>query len=99
MAAKKWFKKKKYALRWYPSVWQGWLVLVVYILLIFQNILNVVKTSHSFGSSLTRSLVSILVLTVVLVVVCYLTGEKTEWSMGKNKKDMEIQSHDQKEGK
>jgi hypothetical protein len=70
---KLWFRAKMYGWGWYPSSWEGWLVLTVFALLIII-------------SALTLGPFSLLVatpLTIILIYICYKTGEKPRWRWGK----------------
>ncbi|MEK7177676.1 MAG: hypothetical protein AAB705_02520 [Patescibacteria group bacterium] len=72
-----WFKAKNFGWGWYPSTWEGWIVLLVYTLYI--TITS--TTSCSFKSSF-----EILFATILLIIVCFLKGEKPEWRWGKKLK-------------
>jgi hypothetical protein len=73
--AKLWFKAKKYGWGWYPSTWQGWAVLLGYLL--------IVAGFHSvFGTNPVVFVITI-ALTVLLIIICYKTGEKPRWRWGK----------------
>ena len=72
-----WFKAKNFGWGWYPSTWEGWVVLLIYILYI-----TITSTiSYSFKSSF-----EILFATILLIIVCFLKGEKPEWRWGKKLK-------------
>ena len=76
---KYWFKTKTYGWGWYPATWQGWLVLGIYILLFASLIIKV--NSHTMV--LPLYLIAVFILTGILLVICYLTGEKPRWRWGK----------------
>lgn len=70
-----WFPKKAQGIGWgLPVVWQGWAVLLSYILLI------VIGGIALINSDSTRPLFYIyaVVLTVLLIFVCWMKGEKSE---------------------
>ena len=72
----KWFKAKIYGYGWYPYTWQGWLCIIIWAILfvigmkIFtQNwLINVI-----FNTSIT----------LVLIYISYIKGEKARWRWGK----------------
>lgn len=80
---KYWFKAKKYGWGWYPSSWQGWSILLLFI--IMEVLLFIKLDSHSV--SVNQTLISFIPLSIILVVkliiICYLTGEKPRWRWGK----------------
>ena len=74
-----WFPAKRYGWGWGPpSAWQGWAVLVSYLVLILGGIPFV---QASMGSLIF--LVYVLALTVALIAICWLTGERPRWRWGK----------------
>lgn len=75
-----WFKRKTYGFGWVPVTWQGWVVILVYVVFLFL-ILNMIDTSTD---TLTwKKLVSVALLSVGLIVICYKKGEKPRWQWGK----------------
>jgi uncharacterized membrane protein YhaH (DUF805 family) len=69
-----WFKAKHYGWGWYPVTWQGWLVLTVFVVIIgyrSTTMLNIIIVPE------------FIVYTVILLIVCLLTGEKPRWRWGK----------------
>ena len=74
-----WFKRKKYGWGWYPSTWQGWSILTVYVvlLIIFLNTFPVSKAEN-----IGIFFVGIVFLTGTLISICYVTGETPKWQWG-----------------
>jgi len=73
-----WFKAKNYGWGWYPSSWQGWLILIVYLgYLLYRG-----KTTQALFDSTS----SFIFATILLIIVCFLTGEKPEWRWGGKKR-------------
>jgi hypothetical protein len=73
-----WFKTKKYGWGWTPSTWQGWLVILVYLGL-------VLGISWQMGSTPEMPLFFLpqtILLTALLLVICYATGEPPRWRWG-----------------
>lgn len=70
-----WFKRKTYGYGWTPSTWQGWAVIVVWLILFYFAVTKI-------DSEIVK-LVSILILTGILIFVSYKKGEKPKWQWGK----------------
>ncbi|HFD32929.1 MAG TPA: hypothetical protein ENJ28_09530 [Gammaproteobacteria bacterium] len=76
-----WFPAKKYGIGWgLPITWQGWLVLLMYVAL---SILGTVYLGNN-GYSIFIPFYIIL-LTSLLILVCWKKGEKLSWRWGKQK--------------
>jgi hypothetical protein len=76
---KYWFPTKTYGWGWgLPSVWQGWMVMILYLILIASSV-------YIFPPDKQRVLFmsSIMLLTILLVVVCWIKGEPPRWRWGK----------------
>jgi uncharacterized membrane protein YhaH (DUF805 family) len=77
-----WFPAKKYGFGWgLPIAWQGWVVLLVYVLLI---ITGSVMLSNS-SKNIIWLLPFILILTILFIFICWKKGEKAEWRWGNKK--------------
>ena len=75
---KVWFPAKKYGWGWgLPNCWQGWIVLTVYLGLLAGGAFLVSKHTELF-------LAYTAVLSIVLIAICYLKGEKPRWRWGKD---------------
>jgi len=77
-----WFKAKKYGWGWYPATWEGWVVILIYLLifsvLIYIFNLNIEKFSDIY-------FISVFLLTVLLIYISYKKGEKPGWHWGDKK--------------
>ena len=72
-----WFRAKRYGWGWgLPLTWQGWLVLGTYITL---TVFGALLFAHTHNMALLAGFV---VLTLLLVVICWLTGERPRWRWG-----------------
>ena len=78
-----WFKAKNYGWGWMPSSWQGWLVLVMYFIFNIRVFRSIDSLSHSNSDTLMNFSLPFFLSTVILVIICYVTGEKPEWRWGK----------------
>ena len=77
--SKYWFPAKRYGWGWgLPSRWQGWAVLLIYFVLVLAGIPLV-----QAKVGVVLYLVYASALTVVLIGVCWLTGEPPRWRWGK----------------
>lgn len=84
-----WFKAKLYGWGWVPVKLQGWLVVLVYVVLI-STIVSMreeyVHGNPDSGSNFLTSALPIIVLTAILIFICYKKGEKPHWQWGLPKK-------------
>lgn len=84
-----WFKAKLYGWGWVPVKWQGWAVILVYIGLVTSLLANAEKEIPGNPNSGTNFLVlglPIILLSILLIIVCYKKGEKPRWQWGPPKK-------------
>jgi len=71
-----WFPAKKYGFGWgFPIAWQGWVVFVIYLLVVLGASILLSP------SSLIYSLV-IIFATVILILIMIKTGEPARWRWG-----------------
>ena len=85
-----WFKAKLYGWGWTPARWQGWLVSITFIILIVFNFFRIDTASHSASDTLINFFPQTLFFVLLLIFICWKTGEKPHWQWGlpkKNKKD------------
>jgi hypothetical protein len=73
-----WFKRKLYGWGWAPSTWQGWLVILVWLLI---YAFSSSKLDHEW----LKNILIMSVDTIALLVICYLKGEKPKWQWGRRK--------------
>lgn len=73
-----WFKRKTYGYGWTPSTWQGWTVVIIWLILFY---FVVTKLSGEI-----MKLVSIIILTGILIFVSYKKGERPRWQWGEKDK-------------
>ncbi len=76
-----WFKRKLYGWGWTPVRWQGWVVILAFVALMFSNALQV--GTHSI--SVINFILETLVLVALLIYVCIRKGEKPRWQWGLQK--------------
>lgn len=76
-----WFKRKLYGWGWTPATWQGWLVIVVYLIAIIAFSLTIDETSPPEEVMFTFVL-PIVLLTATVIRLGYTKGEKPRWQWG-----------------
>lgn len=84
-----WFKAKLYGWGWTPVKWQGWLVILVYIALILTLVLTREETipgNPDSGNNFLTFALPIILLTILLIFICYKKGEKPRWQWGPPKR-------------
>lgn len=78
-----WFRAKEYGWGWTPATWQGWLLMVIYIVLVSAIFSRYDSSSHSGSNTMLDSLPLSLLLTFILILICFVTGEKPSWRWGR----------------
>lgn len=71
---KLWFRARDYGWGWYPASWQGWAVLGVWFVF-FVGIMSRLEEQ----SSPAWFMVSVFASVVVLLAICWKTGERPYW--------------------
>lgn len=84
-----WFKAHKSGYGWYPSSWQGWVVLLSYILFLFISFNQMAPISRNFINLLENLFPRFFMATVILTILTYLKGESITWGL-KGRKQHEI---------
>ncbi len=79
---KLWFKNKKYGWGWTPCSWQGWAILAMYFFAVITNVIYL--NNHGFSNSdfLMQFFPQTYILTVFLLIICWVKGEKPRWQWG-----------------
>lgn len=79
---KLWFKAKLYGWGWYPSTWEGWLIIFGFVAA--ESLLFSLTRFYSLGQQQALLFVGLsLVLAGILILICYKKGEKPRWRWGK----------------
>ena len=87
-----WFKRKLFGWGWTPARWHGWAALGAYVLSLYVLFIKIDANSHSGSDTLFGFVVPLLVSTSILVVLCYVKGEKPTWQWGIPKKEKDSDS-------
>lgn len=75
-----WFKRKLFGWGWRPSSWEGWLVLLVWIVFLCFFIRNIEQKP-------LKNFIILFASMLILVFICYKRGEKPRWQWGKRIED------------
>ena len=78
---KLWFKRKLYGWGWTPVTWQGWLITILYIMIIMFFSLTI-DTSSSFSEIFFPFILPTIVSTALFFRILYKKGEKPHWQWG-----------------
>ncbi len=76
--SKLWFKRKTYGWGWVPSSWEGWFIIISWVLLFSFSINNIKQGG-------IQEILFIIFITGLLIYICYKKGEKPKWQWGKEK--------------
>ena len=77
-----WFKRKLYGWGWVPVRWQGWLVVALFIAIIILSGLGLDDKPEPSASDLAWFFGKIIASVIILMIICYKTGEKPGWRWG-----------------
>lgn len=83
---KKWFTRKLYGYGWYPSSWQGWGCLLVFIGFNYLNFMNANK-QYSWSDFLMNFIPLFFLSLMILIYIAIIKGEKPRWQWGKRLED------------
>ena len=73
-----WFKAKLYGWGWYPSSWQGLTITFIAIIIYLFSFFKIMN-----GVNVTLNIIIIAIDFILLILICYKTGEKPRWRWGK----------------
>jgi len=80
MNKKIWFKRKLYGWGWTPTTWEGWLVILLWVIIF----ISLVQT---MDHELLKNIVFMIIMISILIFICYKKGEKPKWQWGQDKID------------
>lgn len=80
---KYWFKAKKYGWGWYPSSWEGYTIVGIYISVFIVLFYNIDVYSHSATETILSFIPQAFIITIVLIGTCFIKGEKPHWNYKK----------------
>ena len=78
-----WFKRKLYGWGWFPAKWQGWFVILSFLVFAFWNALQVgpLPTDNDIYWFLIKFIWAI----ILLFLICLQKGEEPNWQWGSKK--------------
>ena len=82
-----WFKRKRYGWGWTPTSWEGWLVLLFYLVAMLYDFRNIDSVQHSGSGTLINFAPRFVILTIILIAICYYKGESPKWTWGNKNKN------------
>lgn len=77
-----WFRRKLYGWGWTPVRWQGWVVVLVFVVLLLWSGFSLSDSSEVTEQQLTWFFVRLIVLVGALFFICFKKGEKPRWQWG-----------------
>lgn len=77
-----WFKAKLFGWGWTPATREGWLVLGVFVALIVGNAYRLGLFDPQLAEPPVEFLVETVLLTLLLLLICWRTGERPRWQWG-----------------
>ena len=80
-----WFKRKLYGYGWTPSKWQGWLISLIFAVLLFLLSLTI-NDASTIQESMFTYILPALILIFILIYIAHKKGEKLAWQWGPNNK-------------
>lgn len=85
MAQRLWFAAKRYGYGWYPVTWEGWVVVIGFVVLALAPSLVVLWLDIDVSDAAYAALFIpyVCVLTLVLIWISARKGEKARWRWGK----------------
>ena len=85
MARRFWFRAKTYGWGWTPASWEGWAVTLADLAAILGwcGYLFSHPALRARSDNLLITLVPILLAVAILILICWLKGERPRWRWGK----------------
>ena len=77
-----WFKRKLYGWGWEPATKEGWLTIVLFVVLIVSNAFRLESLFLPESELAVYAVLETCAFVLVLVGVCYMTGESPKWMWG-----------------
>lgn len=75
-----WFKRRRYGYGWFPTTWQGWAVIGVYLV-------GMIAIATAAEENPSVVILFLILLTAGLLTVTYQKGPKPKWRWGKTEHD------------
>lgn len=88
-----WFKAKRWGYGWYPATWQGWLIILVYLVIVVGGALTIDTSEPNVKDGAGIFLIVDALATITLIIVCAKYGEPAKWRWGKKDDDINPDEH------
>ena len=82
MEQRYWFRAKRFGWGWYPASWQGFLIILAYVLFLGFVFTYGDERSRSVSDTLYKVAPWFVLATLILLVICLKTGERPRWNWG-----------------
>jgi antibiotic biosynthesis monooxygenase (ABM) superfamily enzyme len=83
-----WFKRKLYGWGWTPAKWQGWAVVLAFV--VFLLVSGFDLGENPTNSDLILFFVKLFLAVAIIILIGYKTGEKPCWQWGLPKQDNKL---------
>lgn len=89
-----WFKRKLYGWGWEAATKEGWLTLILFIVLIVSNAFRLEALALAQNELALYAVLETWAFVLVLIGICYMTGEPPKWMWGfpKSRKRNRVQT-------
>lgn len=87
MSEKYWFKRRRYGYGWTPVTWQGWTVVISWLLFIIVMSIVVLDDAEETPEVIWSYLALVALSIVPLILLSYLKGPSPKWRWGKKEDD------------
>lgn len=77
-----WFRRKIWGWGWTPVMWQGWAVLGAFIVVLVGILVPFINNLEPTNAEVGWFLAKVFGWVLLLISVCYLTGEPPKWQWG-----------------
>jgi len=77
-----WFKAKLYGWGWVPVKWQGWVVIAIFIVFVIWSSWGLDDKPEPSAIDLSWFFGKVILGVIIMMAICYKTGEKPRWQWG-----------------
>ena len=75
---KYWFKRKENGFLWEPLSWKGWLIILLFGIIMVSDFMLIDSRSHSVSDTLINFVPFAVILIITLFFICWLTSERSQ---------------------
>ena len=81
-----WFKRRFYGWGWFPVKWQGWLVVLAFVLILILNSIYLILRAPEGTNPSTLDFIiffGVIIISIgIMILIAYKKGEKPKWNWG-----------------